>query len=167
MGFSRQKYWNGLLCLPQGNLPHPGMEPGLPHCRWILHCLEHWSGQPIPPPEELPDPGLNRGLLHFRQILYQLSYQGSKNTGTKTLQSCLILVTPWTVVCRIPLSMGFFRQEYWSGLPFPSPGDLPDPGIEPASPVPPALAGRFFTSEPPGKLQSPFSTSSSPYPHSK
>ena len=44
--------------------------------------------------------------------------------------------------------MGFPRQEYWSGLPFPSPGDLPDPGIEPFSP---ALAGRFFTAEPPGK----------------
>jgi len=44
--------------------------------------------------------------------------------------------------------MRFPKQEHWSGLPFPSPGDLPDPGIEPASP---ALAGRFFTTEPPGK----------------
>ena len=49
---------------------------------------------------------------------------------------------------QVPLSMGFPRQEYWSGLPFPSPGDLPDPGIKPKSP---ALAGRFFTTEPPGK----------------
>ena len=49
------------------------------------------------------------------------------------------------------MSMGFSGQEYWSGLPFPSPGDLPDPGIKPASPVPPASVGRFFTSEPPGK----------------
>ena len=48
--------------------------------------------------------------------------------------------------------MGFLRQEYGSGLPFPSPGDLPDPGIEPASPAgDPALAGRFFTAEPLGK----------------
>ena len=47
--------------------------------------------------------------------------------------------------------MGFFRQEYWSELPFPSPEDLPDPGIKPTSPVAPALAGGFFTSEPPGK----------------
>ena len=52
------------------------------------------------------------------------------------------------VVHQTPLSMEFSRQEYWSGLPFPTPGDLPDPGIEPASPV---LAGRFFTAEPPGK----------------
>ena len=47
--------------------------------------------------------------------------------------------------------MGFFRQEYWSGLPFPPPGNLPDPGIEPASLASPALAGRFFTTEPVGK----------------
>ena len=52
--------------------------------------------------------------------------------------------TPWTVVCQAPLSMGFPRQEYWSGLPFPSQEDLPDPGI-------PALASGFFTPEPPGK----------------
>ena len=48
------------------------------------------------------------------------------------------------------LSMGFSRQEYWSGLPFPSPGDLPDPGIQPASPASPIWAGRFFTTLPPG-----------------
>ena len=59
-------------------------------------------------------------------------------------QLCLTLVTPWTVVRQAPLSMWFSRQEYWSGLPFPSPGDVPDPGIEPMSP-------RFFTTEPPGK----------------
>ena len=57
-------------------------------------------------------------------------------------QPCLT-VTPWT--CQAPLSMEFFRQEHWSGFPFPTPGDLPDPGVEPASPAPPALAGDFFT----------------------
>ena len=57
-------------------------------------------------------------------------------------------VTPWTVACQAPLSMRFPRQEYPSGLPFPSPGDLPDPGTEP---TPPALAGGFFTTESPGK----------------
>ena len=50
-------------------------------------------------------------------------------------KSCQTLVTPWTVACHVPLSMGFPRQEYWSGLLFPSPGDLPDPGIEPMSPA--------------------------------
>ena len=53
-------------------------------------------------------------------------------------QSCPTLATPWTVARQAPLSMGFSRQEYWSGLPFPSPGDLPDPGIKPRSPALPA-----------------------------
>ena len=56
--------------------------------------------------------------------------------------------TPWIVAHQAPLSMGLPRKEYWSGLPFPSLGDLPDPRIEPTSP---ALAGGFFTIEPPGK----------------
>ena len=60
-------------------------------------------------------------------------------------------VTPWTVAHQAPLSMEFSRQEYWSGLPFPPRGDLPDPGIEAVLPVSPALAGGFFTTEPPGK----------------
>ena len=54
--------------------------------------------------------------------------------GGLVAKSCLTLVAPWTVACQVPLSMGFSRQEYWSGLPFPSPGDLPDPGTEPRSP---------------------------------
>ena len=56
-----------------------------------------------------------------------------------------LFVTPWTVARQTPLSMGFSRQEYWSGLPCPLPGDLPDPGIEPAFLKSPALAGGFFT----------------------
>ena len=54
-------------------------------------------------------------------------------------------VTPWIVACQAPLSMGFSQQEYWSGLPCPSPGDLPHPGIKPVSLVSPALASVFFT----------------------
>ena len=61
--------------------------------------------------------------------------------------------TPWTVACHALLSMGFFRQEYLNGLPFPPPGDLPDSGIKPRSPVPPELLGGFFTPEPPGKAR--------------
>ena len=60
-------------------------------------------------------------------------------------------MTPWTVALQAPLSVGFFRYEYWSGLPFPPPGDLPDPRIEPESPAYSALTGGFFTTEPPGK----------------
>ena len=57
----------------------------------------------------------------------------------------LFFVTPGTVACQAPLSMGFPRQEYWSGLPFPFPGDLPDPAIEPTSLESPALVGGFLT----------------------
>jgi len=58
-------------------------------------------------------------------------------------------VTPWTVAHQAPPSIGFSKQEYWSGLPFPSPGDLSDPGIEPVSPE---FQTDALTSEPPGKL---------------
>ena len=60
-------------------------------------------------------------------------------------------VTPWTVAHQAPLSMGFSRQEYWSGLPFPTLGDLPNPGIEPMSLMSPALTSGFFTGALPGK----------------
>ena len=60
-------------------------------------------------------------------------------------------MTPETVARQAPLSMGFPREEFWSGFPFPFPGDFPDPWIEATSLVSPALAGGFFTSEPPGK----------------
>ena len=65
-----------------------------------------------------------------------------------------LFVTPWTVACQAPLSKGFFRQEYWSGLPFPSPGDLPDPGIEPTSWIESGssiLQADALPSKPPGK----------------
>ena len=65
-------------------------------------------------------------------ILNHLSIGG----GGLVAKSCLIPVTPWTVEpCQVPLSMGFSRKEYWSGLPFPPPWDLPDPGIKPGSPA--------------------------------
>ena len=63
-------------------------------------------------------------------------------------QSCPTLCNTWTVACQVPLSVGFPRQDYWSGVPFPTPEHLPDPEIEPMFP---ALAGKFFTTGPPGK----------------
>ena len=67
------------------------------------------------------------------------------------LLSCVRLFeTPWAIAYQAPPSMGFSRQEYWSGLPFPSPGDLPDPGIEPRSP---SLQADALPSEPLGKPQ--------------
>ena len=73
----------------------------------------------------------------------------------RVLSIVQLFATPWTVAHQAPLSMGFSRQEHWSGLPFPPPGDLPDSGIKPASP---ALAGGFFTTEPPGKPYPSFRT---------
>ena len=67
----------------------------------------------------------------------------------KLLSHVQLFVTPWTAACQAPLSMGFSKQEYWSGLPFPSPGDLPDPGIEPGSP---SLQANALLSKPPGKI---------------
>ena len=68
----------------------------------------------------------------------------------KLLSRGQLFVTPWTVAYQAPPSIGFSRQEYWSGLPFPSPGDLPNPGIEPGSSV---LQADALWSEPPGKPQ--------------
>ena len=67
----------------------------------------------------------------------------------KSLSRVRLFATPWTVAHQASPSMGFSRQEYWSGLTFPSPGDLPDPGIKPESPT---LEADAVTSEPPGKL---------------
>ena len=69
-----------------------------------------------------------------------------------SLSRVQLFATPRTVAHQAPLSVGFPRQEYWSGWPSSPPGELPDPGTEPTSPVSPALAGGFFTTEPPGKL---------------
>ena len=72
-----------------------------------------------------------------------------KLADVKSLSHVRLFATPWTVAYQTPPSMGFSRQEYWSGLPFPSPGDLPDPGIKPMSL--PHCAGRRLPSEPPGE----------------
>ena len=63
----------------------------------------------------------------------------------QSLSHAQLFVTPWIVAHQVPLSMEFSKQEYWSGLPFPTPGNLPNPGIKPTSPASPTLEGRFFT----------------------
>ena len=83
---------------------------------------------------------LHNGIVYF-------SKKDSKSE-VKSLSHVRLFATPWSVAHQAPLSMGFSRQEYWSGLPFPSTGDLPDPGIEPGSP---ALQTDALPSEPPGK----------------
>ena len=74
---------------------------------------------------------------------------GKAGSESEVAQSCPTLCDPWTVAHQAPPSMGFSRQEYWSGLPFPSPGDLPNPGIEPRSPT---LQADALTPAPPGKV---------------
>ena len=90
-------------------------------------------------------PSTARSSLHTKQpnsLLYLETW-----SEVKSLSRVWLFSTPWTVAYQAP-SMGFSRQEYWSGLPFPSPGDLPNPGIEPGSP---ALQADALLSEPPGK----------------
>ena len=98
---------------------------------------EYWSGLPFPSPGDLPPQGWSLHLLHCRRIL--LSHQGVHVCGGACMLrhfSCVqVFATPWTVPHQAPLSMRFPRQEYWSGLTFPSLGDLSNPGIEPESPA--------------------------------
>ena len=101
-------------------------------------------------------------LYLVRQIFYTSAHFTVEETDSQghvrshvracsVAQSCSTLLTPWTVAQQALLSIGFCRQEYWSGLPFLFPGDLPNPGIKPKSPASPALVGRFFITGPPGK----------------
>ena len=80
----------------------------------------------------------------------RIVFGGGLVHGSLVAKSCPTHVTPWTVAHQAPLSVAFSRQEYWSGLPFPSPGDLPDPGIESGSP---ALQADALPSEPPRKTK--------------
>ena len=109
---------------------------------------KHWSScQPRnskdcwPSPE--PEKRQGRILLSRLQGEHEVKW-----SEVKSLSRVRLFATPWTVAYQAPPSMGFSRQECWSGLPFPSPGDLPDPGIEPRSP---ALKADALLSEPPGK----------------
>ena len=86
-------------------------------------------------------------------LLVSLSTTNLVLVGGLVAKLCLTLAIPWIVACQAPLSMGCSRQEYWSGLPFPSAGDLPDPGIEPTSP---ALQADSLPTELWGKPNSPF-----------
>ena len=101
---------------------------------WNQRCQKHLHQRNQ---ETLKLSHLSSGLLVVK-LMYMLSH----------LSRVQLFAIPWTVACQAPLSMGFPRQEYWNGLPFPSPGALPDPEMEPASP---ALAGGFSITERPGK----------------
>ena len=118
----------------------PSEPPGKPLCPHLMFILQY----PASP------------VLHLWRYSWIPSPMAETEIPFLTFPSicaCSVLsdsfTTPWIVTHQAPLSMEFSRQEYWSGLPFPSPGDLPYPGIKPGSP---ALAGGFCTTEPSGKL---------------
>ena len=95
-------------------------------------------------------------MPNARKVLWMLSAHQTQQGPNELFmwmyaQSCPTSATPWTVAHQAPLSMGFSRQEYWSGLPFPPSGDLHDPRLEPSSLASPALASRFCITMPPGK----------------
>jgi len=111
--------------------------------------------------EKLPTPVFWPGEFHglyspwhrkrsdtTKRLSLSLSINESERKKVKSLSCVWLFAIPWTVVYQASLSMGFSRQEYWSGLPFPSPGDLPDPGIQTQVSC---NAGRALPSEPPGK----------------
>ena len=162
----------GSLSLLQGIFPTQGWNPGLLHCRQIVYQLSHKRSPQARKQErslwaEVPgEMELGGDRERGRK---PVSSQWEKNQGCEKLgQRCAVknvlclfvharslirvwlFETPTTVAHLAPLSMGFPRQGYWSGLSFSTPGDIPDPGIK-VSLVSPALAG-FFTTEPPRKL---------------
>ena len=118
---------------------------------------EYWSGLPFPSPGDLCNPGIKPRSPALQADSLLLAPLGSP-------EQCLCVCVSHSVVsdslrpldCSPPGSSvhGIFRQEYWTGLPFPSSGDLPDPGIKPTSLVSPGMAGESFTTAPPGKLSS-------------
>ena len=157
MGFSRQEYWGGLPFPSPGDLLNPGIKARSPALR-----VDPFPAEPQRKPKStgvgslsllqriFPTQELSQGLLHCTWILYPLSYEGSTTVSSvKLLSRVRLSAIPRTVAYQAPPSMEFSRQEYWSGLPFPSPGDLPDPGIEPRYP---ALRADPLPSEPPGKV---------------
>ena len=99
----------------------------------------------IPEPKTPPE-----CIFSFPHFPNSANFSKCCRGGGLVTKSYLTLATPWTVSCQAPLSVGLCRQEYWSGLPSPFPGDLPDPGIEPVSP---SLAGMLCTTELPGKAE--------------
>ena len=95
-----------------------------------------------------------RLLSRFSYALYQVltSYLSFICVCVQSLSHVWLFVTPWTVACQAPLFVEFSRQDSWVELSLPTPGDFPDPGIELTSLEPPALAGEFITTGPPGNI---------------
>ena len=100
--------------------------------------------------KQIPQNHPNEELQNFN-LVWSANTVVVHCTHSRVRSHVWLFAKPWAVAHQAPLSMQFSQQEYWSGLPFPTPGDIPDPKIEPKSPVSSALAGRFFTTVPLGK----------------
>ena len=87
---------------------------------------EYWSGLPFPSPEDLPSRGINPYLLKWQVDSFTTHTHTHTCVKVKSLSCVQFIATPWTVAYQAPPSMGFFRKDYWSGLAFPSPEDLPN-----------------------------------------
>ena len=126
----------------------------------ISHLLSLLESVTLPSCSLSANPCMEAVILHYctfqGTILYDLKcfifcvycflrIICTEMTITQSLSCVQLFVTPWTVTCQAPLSMEFSKQKYWSGLPFLPPGDLPYPGIKPASLLSPAFTGGFFT----------------------
>ena len=129
------------------NRPFQGLRGGVHGKRTCLPMQETWVwslGQEDPLEKEM---ATHSSILTWR--IPWTEEPGGLPTGSERVRhDWSDLAAAAAATFQAPLPMEFPRQEYWSGLPFPSPGDLPDPGIKPTSP---ALAGKFFTTEPPGQ----------------
>ena len=138
MGFSRQEYWNGLPCPPPGDLPDRGTEPRSPAAAATAKSLQSCPTLFDPIDGSLPGSPVP-GILQARTLEWvaiSFSNAWKWKVKVKSLSQVWLLATPWTAAYQAPLSMGFSRQKYWSGVPLPSPAS-------PANSLPP---------EPPGKL---------------
>ena len=154
MGFSREEYWSGLPCPPPGDLPKSGIDlismpsfwlwrqGGSLHCRWVHYHWATWKLQCIQ---------LSQLLNYTVYMAIAFTYKYATIVSAHSLSCVQIFAALWTIAHQAPLSMGFSRQEYWNRVSFPTPGDLPNSGIEPSSLVSPTLAGRLFILAPPGK----------------
>ena len=149
-------------------VPHCLLKFGQTHVHWVSNAIQPFLPRSLPSPLTLIFPRIivfpsestllirwpknwNFRISPSNEVLgLNISYSSAYKMlcEVKSLSHVRLFATPWTIVYQNPPSMGFSRQECWSGLPFPSPGDLPDPGIEPGSP---ALQADAFPSEPPGK----------------
>ena len=141
LGFSRQEHWSGL--------PFPSPMHESEKWKWS-HSVVPNSSRPheLQPtrllcPWDFPGKSTGVGCHYYLRLI-----PGGPAESPMLLSMCMLRhdwAIPWTVAHQTPLSMGYFSEEYWSGLPFPPPGDLPNPGIKPACPGSPALAGGFLT----------------------